>query len=210
MTYVNAAATSARRRATSSGSAMSANTTTPASSTNTAGSSRRARRNQKPRTLMRPRSRELAQQQRRDQVPADDEEDVDAEEAARHDVEVRVVEQDGEHRDRAQAVETAQVAEPAEQPAAATVGSGCVPPLSTDARGSGTRERGTRPVADDRRRLVDRRTGGQPAVQRGRRERAPITIGSGILAASSTQVADADPQGRQPPVVAAIRRGCGA
>ena len=40
-----------------------------------------------------------------DQESADDEEDVDAEKAARHDAELRVVEDDGDHRDRAQAVD---------------------------------------------------------------------------------------------------------
>ena len=79
---------------------------------------------------------ELAQEERCDEVPADDKEDVDAEEAARHDVEVRVVQEDCEHGDRPKAVETAEVAESAEQPAARPAGAGPIAPLRTDSRSS--------------------------------------------------------------------------
>ena len=47
----------------------------------------------------------LDEQQRRDQVAAEDEKEVDAEEAARQPVDARVVEEDGHHRERAQAVQ---------------------------------------------------------------------------------------------------------
>jgi len=56
---------------------------------------------------------ELAQQQRGDQVAADHEEDVDAEEAAGHPVEAGVVEEDGEHGERPQGVDARQVGEAA-------------------------------------------------------------------------------------------------
>ena len=55
----------------------------------------------------------LGEQQRGDQVAADREEHVDAEEAARHPGDVGVVEQDRAHAERAQAVEPRHVAHPA-------------------------------------------------------------------------------------------------
>ena len=53
----------------------------------------------------------LAEQERGDQVAADHEEDVDAEEAARHPADARVVEEDGEHGDRPQRVDPRHVGE---------------------------------------------------------------------------------------------------
>src|SRR5262249_8892068 len=52
---------------------------------------------------------ELAQQQRGDQVAADHEEDVDAEEAARHPAEPGAVAEDGEHRQGPHRVDARQV-----------------------------------------------------------------------------------------------------
>ncbi len=54
---------------------------------------------------------ELAQEQRGDQVAADDEEDVDAEEAARQPAEARVVAEDGEHGERPHRVDPRHVGE---------------------------------------------------------------------------------------------------
>ena len=56
---------------------------------------------------------ELAQQQRGDQVAADDEEDVDAEEAAGQPVDTRVVAEDGEHSERSHRVDPRHVGEAA-------------------------------------------------------------------------------------------------
>ena len=56
---------------------------------------------------------ELAQQQRGDQVAADHEEDVDAEEAARQPADAGVVEEDGEDRQRPQRVDPGEVGEAA-------------------------------------------------------------------------------------------------
>ena len=58
-----------------------------------------------------PRALELAQQQRRDQEAAEDEEDVDAEEAAVHPADVAVVEEDRDHGHGAEAVERRDVAQ---------------------------------------------------------------------------------------------------
>ena len=77
----------------------------PSTTTTSAGRRRRARRIQKRRRSIRFRALPLDEQQRRDQVAAEDEEEVDAEEAAGQPVDPRVVEEDGRDRDRAQAVE---------------------------------------------------------------------------------------------------------
>ena len=53
----------------------------------------------------------LGEQQRGDQVAADHEEDVDAEEPPRHPPDARVVEEDGEHGDRPQRVDAGHVGE---------------------------------------------------------------------------------------------------
>ena len=89
---------------------------TTASITNSAGAAARA---PEPETLERDASRlaALGEQQRGDQITADDEEHLDAEEAAGCEPrlvpadEVVVEREDREHRDRAQAVETRQIAE---------------------------------------------------------------------------------------------------
>ena len=84
-------------------SATRADTTT--SSVNSAGSSRRARRAQNALKSVRAGAHALAQQQRGDEVPADDEEDLDAEEATRHPRRRPVVGQHGQHRHRPEPVE---------------------------------------------------------------------------------------------------------
>ena len=73
----------------------------------------------------------VGQQQARDQVPADHEEDVDAEEATRDPLLVAVVQQDGDDRDRAEAIERGDV--PETRRGAGTAGSrlGPVLPLRT-------------------------------------------------------------------------------
>ncbi len=71
---------------------------------NSAGSSRRARPAQKRRRRMVP-SRPFLHQQRRDEEARQDEEGVDAVEAARHRVQPGVEGDDGQHRERADAVE---------------------------------------------------------------------------------------------------------
>jgi hypothetical protein len=52
---------------------------------------------------------ELAQQQRGDQVAADDEEDVDPKEAAGHPLDLCVVEEDSQHGDRPEGVDSREI-----------------------------------------------------------------------------------------------------
>src|SRR5207253_1045098 len=56
-------------------------------------------------------------QQRRDQEAADHEEDIDAKKAAREEADVAVIDEDRDHRDRAQSVEAAEPASPWHSPA---------------------------------------------------------------------------------------------
>ena len=100
-----AAATAARRcRRTI------AHTATAASTVNRAGSRRRARRIQNCGRLVWPELVALVEQQRRDEEAGHDEEHLDAEEPAVHPREPGVVEDHGDHRQRAQAVERRLVA----------------------------------------------------------------------------------------------------
>ncbi len=83
---------------------------TAASTTNSAGSSRRGASDPERSEREPPGAFELVDEQARDQEPAEHEEEVDAEEAARRDARREVVQHDREHRDAAQPVESTDVA----------------------------------------------------------------------------------------------------
>jgi len=83
-----------------------------ASSRNSAGSSRRARRGPEPRERHAAALAVLGEQQRGDQVAADHEEHVDAEEAAWHPGDAGVVEEDRGDRHGAQTVDAGHPAKP--------------------------------------------------------------------------------------------------
>ena len=90
---------------------MRAQIATAMSTRNNAGRRRRARRAQNAAKLDAPAAGPLDEQQRRDQVAREDEEHVDAEEAALRPVGAEVVREHREHRDRTQPVECGLVGE---------------------------------------------------------------------------------------------------